>query len=89
MPAEITFLATIGDDGDTARAAPSRPTVVCSVEQAFDVIDSLPEGKRRLPRWREARKALRRLRDNPDNSGLAKSAAADFRAALLAEGWFD
>jgi hypothetical protein len=89
MPAEIAFLAAVGDEVDAASAAPSRPTVVCSVDQAFELIDSLPEGKRRLPRWREARKALRRLRDNPDDGDLAKSAAADFRAALLAEGWFD
>jgi hypothetical protein len=89
MPPEIAFIAAAPGSVDAERETAARPMLVCSVEQAFDVIDSLPENKRRLARWREARIALRRLYDNPQDVDLAKLAADHFRAALLAEGWLD
>ena len=82
MPARIV-VSTATRSNATGRSA----TLVCSVEQAFDVMDSLPANKRRLPRWREARKALRRVRDNPRDGNLAKVAETAFRAALQAEDW--
>jgi hypothetical protein len=82
MPACIA-VSTVAPEGDGAR----RSTLVCSVDQAINVMDSLPARKRRLPRWRKARQALRRARDNPQDPALAGVAASAFRAALVEEEW--
>jgi hypothetical protein len=82
MPAKIAVPTATRTNANARRS-----TLVCSVDQAFDVMDSLPARKRRLPCWREARKALRRARDNPQDGELANNAASAFRAALLAEEW--
>ncbi len=84
MPAEITFVAATLDGEENAE----RPRLVCSVAQAFDMIDSLPPQRRRLPRWRKTRRTLRRLQDRPQDTDLARAAGAEFYAGLLAEGWF-